>query len=65
MTMNAWYAFDALSLELPVLGGAPESVQVDACAYAPVQSSGMPLADSLRAIADFIQICRRETDLGA
>ena len=53
--LDAWYAFDALSVELPALSGAPESTQVDACAYAPFQSSGMPVADSLRAITDFIQ----------
>ncbi len=54
--LDAWYAFDVLSLELPVLNGTPETVQVDVCAYAPIQSSGMPLADSLRTITDFIQL---------
>ncbi len=53
--LDAWYAFDALSLELPILAAPPESVQVDACGHAPLQTSGMPLADSLRTIADFAQ----------
>lgn len=53
--LDVWYAFDALSLELPSLSVAPESVQLDACAYSPVQSSGMPLADSLRSISDLVQ----------
>jgi hypothetical protein len=53
--LDAWYAFDTLSLELPVLSSPPESVQVDACAYTPIQSSGMPLADSLRSVSDLIQ----------
>ena len=53
--LDAWYAFDALSVELPALNEAPESAQVDSCAYTPIQSSGMPLADSLRVITDFIQ----------
>jgi hypothetical protein len=53
--LDAWYAFDALSLELPALSETPESASVDACAYAPVQSSGIPLADSLRSITDFVQ----------
>lgn len=53
--LDAWYAFDTLSIELPQLLGAPESAQVDICGYIPVQSSGMPAADSLRAIGDFAQ----------
>ena len=53
--LDAWYAFDTLSLELPVLSGAPETVQVDACASAPIQSSGMPLSDSIRYVSDLVQ----------
>ena len=53
--LDAWYAFDALSVELPALSSAPETASADACAYAPVQSSRMPVADSLRAITDFTQ----------
>lgn len=52
--LDAWYAFDSLSIELPELSGAPESAQVDDCANTPVQSSGFPLADSLRSINDFL-----------
>jgi len=51
--LDAWYAFDAINIELPALESSPESAQVDACGYLPVQSSGMPLADNLRAVGDF------------
>jgi len=50
---NAWYAFDILTIELPALNGAPETAAVDACGYAPAQASGIPAADSLRAISDY------------
>ena len=53
--LNAWYAFDTLSLEMPVLSGAPETAQMDACDFAPIQSGGMPLADSLRSVSDLTQ----------
>lgn len=53
--LDAWYAFDALSLELPVLNAAPETVQVDTCGLAPIQSSGMPLSDSIRYISDLVR----------
>ncbi|HUV15168.1 MAG TPA: hypothetical protein VMW28_01225, partial [Pelolinea sp.] len=52
---DAWYAFDALSLELPALNDSPETVQVDTCGYAPVQSSGKPLADALRGVDDIVR----------
>lgn len=53
--LDAWYAFDAISLELPTLDSPPETVQVDTCGYLPVQSTGFPLADAVRAVADFAQ----------
>lgn len=53
--LDVWYAFDTLSLELPTLSGAPETVQVDTCSSAPIQSSAMPLSDSIRYVSDIIQ----------
>ena len=53
--LDVWYAFDALTLELPKLDSAPEIVQMDTCGYMPVQSTGIPMADSVRAVADFAQ----------
>jgi hypothetical protein len=50
---DAWYAFDAISLELPMLNDLPETLQMDTCGYAPIQSSGIPLADAVRSVADF------------
>ena len=62
---GVWYAFDAVSLELPALDDSPESFQMDACGYKPVQSSGMPLADTVRSVADFISETGSQTALGA
>jgi hypothetical protein len=53
--LDAWYAFDAISLEIPTLDSPPETAQLNACGYLPVQSTGIPLADSVRAVADFAQ----------
>lgn len=53
--LNAWYAFDALSLELPMLDSPPETVQLNTCGYLPVQSTGIPLGDVVRTVADFAQ----------
>ncbi len=53
--LDVWYAFDALSLELPELSDTPETVQIDTCAMSPIQSSGMPLADGIRFISDYVQ----------
>jgi len=53
--LDAWYAFDAISLEISALDSPPETAQIDACGYLPVQSTGIPLADSVRAVADFAQ----------
>ncbi|MBP6086913.1 MAG: hypothetical protein KA449_01755 [Pelolinea sp.] len=51
---DAWYAFDIISIELPILNDSPEAAKVDVCGYLPAQSSGEPLADSFRALADFV-----------
>jgi hypothetical protein len=53
--LDAWYAFDAISLELPALDSLPETVQVDTCGYLPVQTTGFPLADAVRSVVDFTQ----------
>ena len=52
---GAWYAFDAVSLEIPLLNDTPETVQMNACGYLPIQLTGMPLADAVRSAADVIQ----------
>lgn len=54
--LDLWYAFDVVSLSLPELGSAPENAAVDSCGIMPIQLSGIPGADSLRATADFIEI---------
>ncbi len=54
--MDLWYAFDVISLSLPVLGTAPENAAVDSCGIMPIQLSGIPGADSLHAAADFIEL---------
>ena len=51
--MDLWYAFDVISLSLPELDAAPENAAVDSCGIMPIQFSGIPGADSLRAVADF------------
>ena len=51
---NAWYAFDAISLELPVLNDSPEAFQIDECGYQPVQMSGISLSDTVRSVSDFV-----------
>ena len=56
--LDAWYAFDTVSLNLPTLQDAPETAAIEACGFAPLQSSGLSLVDPLRAIHDFID----ETD---
>lgn len=53
--LDAWYAFDAISLELPVLDSPPETAQVNDCGYLPVQLTGIPLADAVRSVVDFAQ----------
>jgi len=53
--LDVWYAFDTLSLELPELISNPETVQIDSCAMSPIQSSGMPLTDSIRYVSDLVQ----------
>lgn len=52
---NAWYAFDAVSLELPALNQPPEIAGVNACGYTPAQSSGKPVVDALRAVDDLVR----------
>ena len=52
--LDAWYAFDVVSLALPALENSPDTAVVDTCGYAPLQSSGSPLADSILAVHDFI-----------
>ena len=54
--LDLWYAFDVVSVSLPELGSAPENATVDSCGIVPIQLSGIPGADSLRAAADFIEI---------
>jgi hypothetical protein len=54
--MSLWSAFDVISLSLPELNAIPEQAAVDACGVIPIQSSGIPGADSLRAIAEMAEI---------
>jgi len=54
--LDLWYAFDVISLSLPELNAAPENAAVDSCGIMPIQLSGIPSADSLRAAADFVEI---------
>lgn len=51
---EAWYAFDIVSLSLPVLTDAPENAVIDSCGFAPSQGSGSSLTDPVKAISDFI-----------
>lgn len=51
---DAWYAFDALTLEIPELDDLPESAQADLCGTIPVQSVGKPLADAVRTVRDYV-----------
>ncbi len=53
--LDAWYAFDTISLSLPVLEDAPENAVVDECGFVPVQSSGSSLADPIKAVHDFME----------
>jgi hypothetical protein len=53
--LDAWYAFDTVSFNLPTLQDAPENASIDSCGLDPLQSSGSALADPLRAIHDFIE----------
>ncbi len=54
--LDLWYAFDVISLSLPELDSAPENAAVDSCGIIPIQLSGIPGADSLRAAADFAEL---------
>ena len=54
--LNLWYAFDVISLSLPELDTSPENAVVDSCGIMPIQLSGIPGADSLRAAADFADL---------
>ena len=54
--LDLWYAFDVISLSLPELDAAPENAAVDSCGIMPIQLSGIPGADSLRAAADFAEL---------
>ena len=54
--LDLWYAFDVISLSLPELDAAPENAAVDSCGIIPIQLSGIPSADSLRAAADFAEL---------
>jgi hypothetical protein len=54
--LDLWYAFDAISLSLPELDTAPENAAVDSCGIMPIQLSGIPGADSLRAAVDFAEL---------
>ena len=53
--LDVWYAFDIVNIEVPILHGTPESAQIDACGYAPVQESGIPAADALSAVKDSLK----------
>lgn len=53
--LNLWYAFDTLSVSLPVLESAPEIAAPDACGLLPQEATGMPLTNSVRAVKDMIQ----------
>lgn len=52
---DAWYAFDIVQVELPILNGPPESATVDTCGFAPTLPSGIPSADALSAVREWIQ----------
>ncbi len=54
--LDLWYAFDVVSLSLPELASAPENAAVDSCGIMPIQLSGIPGADSLSAVAEFIEV---------
>ena len=54
--LDLWYAFDVINLSLPELDTAPENAAVDSCGIIPIQLSGIPGADSLRAAADFAEL---------
>jgi hypothetical protein len=54
--MKLWYAFDAVSLRLSVLDANPEEAVIDTCGNMPVQLSGIPGADSIRAVADLAEL---------
>ena len=53
--MDAWYAFDIVSLSLPGLDDTPDSAAVDSCGFSPIQSSGSTFADPIRAVKDFVE----------
>jgi hypothetical protein len=59
--LDAWYAFDVVSLSLPALSGTPESVSVDSCGFSPIQSSGSSLADPVKAIHDYMDETGQKT----
>ena len=50
--MNLWFAFDVISLTLPELNDMPEKTTIDTCGVLPIQPTGIPGADSLRAAVD-------------
>ncbi|MDO9546964.1 MAG: hypothetical protein Q7J07_09500 [Pelolinea sp.] len=54
--LNLWSAFDVISLTLPELNEVPEKAVIDTCGIMPIQSSGIPGADSLRAAADAAEL---------
>ena len=51
---KVWYALDGFNIGLPILEDTPETVIVDECGTLPAQLSGIPAADSLRAIVETV-----------
>lgn len=52
--LNLWSSFDAISIELPVLAASPEISAPDTCGTLPLEQTGMPLTDNLRAVDELI-----------
>jgi len=51
---GGWYAADVINLRLPEIADIPELAVVDSCGILPMQVSGIPSADSIRAISELI-----------
>lgn len=53
--LRVWYAFDTVNIALPVLEAMPENSAPDTCGMLPLEQTGMPLTDSLRAVDELIE----------
>ncbi len=52
---DAWYAFDIVNIQLPALAAKPETAVIDTCGMQPLTVSGVPMADSVRAVSDHLK----------